>query len=51
MKKTKIQFRRLFVPAVLAASLVLMFNLVTKAPSEAQMDLMKYAKEKEIAFL
>lgn len=46
----KLQIRRLFIPLVLVASLVLMLNLVTEAPSEARMQLMQYAKENNIPY-
>ena len=46
----KMEFRRFFVPLVLAASVIMMVNLVMKAPSEAQMQLMQYAREKNIAY-
>ena len=50
MKMPKIQFSWLFAFVVLVASAVLMFSLVTQAPSEAQMDLMRYARERDIDF-
>ena len=46
----KTKFRRLFIPGVILACAVLMMSLIYEAPSEAQMRVMKYAKEKEIAY-
>ena len=45
----KIQFRRLFVPVVIIASIFLMISLVSQAPSDAELALMEYAKKKGIA--
>ena len=46
----KNKIRRIFVFVVLGASLVLMLTLWGQAPSEAEMQLMEYAKEKKIAY-
>ena len=46
----KEKVRRMFIPVVILASIVLMLVMVSQAPSEAQMQLMEYAKEKEIDF-
>ena len=46
----KTKFRRLFIPGVILACAVLMMSLIYEAPSEAQMLVMKYAKEKQVAF-
>ena len=46
----KNKIRRIFVFVVLGASFVLMLTLWGQAPSEAEMQLMEYAKEKKIAY-
>ena len=46
----KAKIRRMFIPMVILASIVLMLVMVSEAPSEAQMQLMEYAREKEIDF-
>lgn len=46
----KNKIRRIFVPVVLIASILLMVTLVGDAPGEAEMELMVYAKEQDIAF-
>lgn len=44
------KLRRLLIPGVILACAVLMMSLKYEAPSEAEMLVMKYAKEKQVAF-
>ena len=46
----KTKLRRLLIPGVILACAVLMMSLKYEAPSEAEMLVMKYAKEKQVAF-
>ena len=46
----KTKLRRRFIPGVILACAALMTSLMHQAPSEAEMLVMKYAKEKQVAF-
>ena len=46
----KMKTRMLLIAAVLVSCTALMIWLVVTAPSEAEMELMKYADEKEVSY-